>query len=72
MPPSPLEGRSSPDGRSGLIPSYAQSEAAHPSMWGGHDPDEVEVDQLAQCFETEWSQAVQTMMRHWSVPPTWY
>jgi len=41
-------------------------------MWGGHDPDEVEVDQLAQCFETEWSQAVQTMMRHWSVPPTWY
>jgi len=41
-------------------------------MWGDYEPDDGEVDQLAECFETEWNQAVSTMMRHWSVPPTWY
>jgi len=41
-------------------------------MWGDRVPEEEEVEQLAQCFEYEWMQAVMTMLRHWGVAPTWY
>ncbi len=57
---------------SNLISVYARSEAAKPEMWAGRQPEPQEADQLAQCFEYEWIQAVTTMLRHWSVPPTWY
>lgn len=43
-----------------------------PDMWGGREPSEEEADQLALCFEFEWNSAINTMLRHWSVPPTWY
>ncbi|KAI1392600.1 uncharacterized protein F4822DRAFT_441482 [Hypoxylon trugodes] len=56
----------------GLIPSYAQADAWRKEMWGGRDPTQEEADQLAQCFEYEWTQAVENMLRHWPVAPTWY
>ncbi|KAI0019041.1 hypothetical protein F4780DRAFT_464939 [Xylariomycetidae sp. FL0641] len=56
----------------GLIPKYAESEAWRKDMWGGRDPSQEEADQLALCFEREWMQAVEQMLRHWSVPPTWH
>ncbi|TPX11135.1 uncharacterized protein E0L32_007996 [Thyridium curvatum] len=55
-----------------LISSYAAVEASKPEMWGGRYPEPEESEQLAQCFEYEWSQAVAGMLRHWPVPPTWY
>ncbi|EFX01961.1 hypothetical protein CMQ_5032 [Grosmannia clavigera kw1407] len=56
----------------GLISYYATSEASKPEMWAGYEPTPEECAQLAQCFEYEWTQAVTTMLRHWSVPPTCY
>ncbi|ORY55643.1 uncharacterized protein BCR38DRAFT_122904 [Pseudomassariella vexata] len=56
----------------GLISVYATSESWRKEMWGGRDPSQEEADQLAQCFEYEWAQAVANMLRHWSVAPTWY
>jgi hypothetical protein len=57
---------------SGLIPHYANIESWRKEMWGGRDPSQEEADQLYQCFEYEWVQAVESMLRHWSTPPTWY
>ena len=57
---------------SNLIPYYAASEAARPEMWGGRLPSEEEADQLAACFTYEWEMALQNMLRHWQVAPTWY
>lgn len=56
----------------GLISTYAAAESWKPEMWGGRDPSQEEAEQLAQCFEHEWTQAVDNMLRHWSVAPTWY
>lgn len=56
----------------GLIPSYAASEAARPEMWGSTVPAQADVNQLAACFEYEWTSAVDKMLRHWSFSPTWY
>ena len=41
-------------------------------MWGGTEPSEDQVEQLAACFRYEWEMAVQTMLQHWQTPPTWY
>lgn len=60
------------DFRSNLVSTYSFLEANRPEMWGGRNPTAEEVDQLAQCFEIEWNSAVSTMLRHWSVEPTWY
>lgn len=51
---------------------YAASEAVKPEMWGGRQPEPDEADQLARCFEYEWTAAVQNMLRHWQESPTWY
>ena len=51
---------------------YALAEAWRPEMWGGRSPSENEAAQLAQCFEYEWTQAIDHMLRHWATPPTWY
>jgi hypothetical protein len=48
------------------------AEAAKPEMWGDTEPTAEEIQQLAQCFEYEWTQALNTMLRHWSRSPTWY
>ncbi|KAK8061929.1 hypothetical protein PG994_008295 [Apiospora phragmitis] len=55
-----------------LIRFYASSESWRKEMWQDRSPTEEEADQLAQCFEYEWTQAVDTMLRHWPNPPTWY
>ncbi|KAH7249608.1 hypothetical protein MRS44_007099 [Fusarium solani] len=55
----------------GLIPFFAAIESAKPEMWGDKTPTKEEIDQLAMFFEMEWSTAVETMFRHWPVPPTW-
>ena len=57
---------------SDLIRFYASSEAWRKEMWQDRSPSEEEADQLAQCFEYEWTQAVDTMLRHWPNTPTWY
>lgn len=56
----------------GLVAAYAESEAARPEMWGGNQPDEEQIRQLAACFRYEWDAAVQMMLQHWTVSPTWY
>ncbi|KAK4117903.1 hypothetical protein N656DRAFT_794314 [Canariomyces notabilis] len=55
-----------------LVATYAMSEAARPEMWGETQPDEEQIQQLAACFEYEWNGAVQAMLQHWTVAPTWY
>ena len=57
---------------SGLIGVFAAAEARKGEMWGGTEPTAESVVQLAACFEVEWTSAVDTMLRHWSGPPTWY
>ncbi|ODA76443.1 hypothetical protein RJ55_07712 [Drechmeria coniospora] len=56
----------------GLIGVYAAREADRPTMWAGTMPTGDDVRRLAACFEEEWSAAVDTMLRHWQHPPTWY
>ncbi|KAH7265815.1 hypothetical protein FSOLCH5_013244 [Fusarium solani] len=56
----------------GLIPLYALLEAGKQEMWGETLPTQEDVEQLASCFELEWRTAVDTMLRHWATPPTWY
>jgi hypothetical protein len=53
-----------------MIQAYAASEAAKPEMWGGRVPDSLEARQLADCFEYEWTEALEQMLRHWQSPPT--
>ncbi|KXH29207.1 hypothetical protein CSIM01_00935 [Colletotrichum simmondsii] len=55
-----------------LVSGYAALEATKPEMWGGREPSTDEAAQLGACFEYEWNKAVDTMLRHWSVPPTWF
>lgn len=55
-----------------LIPGYALVEAMKPEMWGGRMPSEEESAMLAARFESEWTAGVDTMLRHWTVSPTWY
>jgi hypothetical protein len=61
-----------PPFRSGLIPLYAGTESWRKEMWGGRTPTEEEAEQLFRCFQYEWTQAVDNMLRHWTVAPTWY
>ncbi|KAF7537900.1 hypothetical protein G7Z17_g12759 [Cylindrodendrum hubeiense] len=56
----------------GLISGYSEVEASRQEMWGTTVPTQEEVQQLAACFEYEWSVAVDTMLRHWQTPPSWY
>ncbi|KAH7126409.1 hypothetical protein B0J13DRAFT_148385 [Dactylonectria estremocensis] len=56
----------------GLIEGYAEVEASKQEMWGSTLPTQEEVQQLAACFEYEWNVAVDTMLRHWQTPPSWY
>lgn len=56
----------------GLIAAYARLEALKPEMWGDKQAGEGDVARLAACFEGEWDAAVETMLRHWTVPPTWF
>ena len=55
-----------------LLPGYAALEAMKPEMWGGRDPTDEEAGMLATAFETEWTNGVDTMLRHWTISPTWY
>jgi hypothetical protein len=56
----------------GLVAAYAAMEAMKPDMWGNKSPSAQDVAQLATCFETEWMNAVDRMLRHWTREPTWY
>ncbi|KAK3372702.1 hypothetical protein B0H63DRAFT_454007 [Podospora didyma] len=56
----------------GLVATYAMSEASRPEMWGSHEPTEEEVNQLAAYFQHAWDGAVNQMLNHWTVAPTWY
>ncbi|KAK4223797.1 hypothetical protein QBC38DRAFT_38595 [Podospora fimiseda] len=54
-----------------LISTYAEIEANKPEMWTGMQPTSEQIQQLANCFMYEWSNAVQRMLQHWQVPPVW-
>src|ERR1700753_2834125 len=54
---------------SNLIPYYATYQAAMPTMWGGRTPTSEGAKQLANAFTTEWTWAVEQMLRHWEEPP---
>ncbi|POR37648.1 Uncharacterized protein TPAR_02152 [Tolypocladium paradoxum] len=56
----------------GLVAAYAAVEAARPEMWAAMQPSAEDVVKLTACFEHEWNEAVDTMLRHWQHPPTWY
>ncbi|RYP90900.1 hypothetical protein DL770_002977 [Monosporascus sp. CRB-9-2] len=51
---------------------YAKAQSWKKEMWDGRDPSQEEAHQLAQYFEDEWTQAVDTMLRHWPIPPARY
>lgn len=55
-----------------LVALHAASEAARPDMWGTMVPAAADLEKLAECFETEWTVAIDTMLRHWPMAPTWY
>lgn len=54
-----------------LIAGYAVVEATRPGMWGGREPTDDEAAMLCEAFVGEWTAAVDTMLRHWAVEPTW-
>ncbi|KID98368.1 hypothetical protein MAJ_05551, partial [Metarhizium majus ARSEF 297] len=56
----------------GLLAAYAALEAIKPAMWGNKMPSAADVAQLANCFESEWTAAVDMLLRHWERSPTWY
>ncbi|PNY23755.1 Uncharacterized protein TCAP_06296 [Tolypocladium capitatum] len=56
----------------GLVAAYAAAEATRPEMWAPMQPSGEDVAKLAACFEHEWNAAVDTMLRHWQRPPSWY
>ena len=56
----------------GLVGAYAPAEASKPEMWGTKSPTAEEINQLAACFEYEWVTAIEVMLRHWKIAPTWY
>ncbi|KAI5456454.1 hypothetical protein BGZ63DRAFT_429103 [Mariannaea sp. PMI_226] len=55
-----------------LIPFYAVIEASKKEMWGDVTPSEEQIQQLTGCFEREWLDAVNRMLRLWKTPPSWY
>ncbi|KAH8180256.1 hypothetical protein LIA77_01775 [Sarocladium implicatum] len=56
----------------GLVGVFAAAESTRQEMWGETVPSRDDVDQLAACFEYEWMTAIEIMLRHWTVAPTWY
>jgi hypothetical protein len=56
----------------GLLRAFAVREAGKPEMWAGLQPSEEDLESLARCFEREWTLAVNVMLRHWTVDPSWY
>ena len=56
----------------GMVTTYAALEALKPEMWGGQEPSDEDLAQLAAHFEQAWTSAVHTMLRHWNFSPTWY
>ncbi|KAF2098142.1 hypothetical protein NA57DRAFT_76936 [Rhizodiscina lignyota] len=52
-----------------LIPYYAGYQASMPAMWGGRNPTTEGQKQLANAFTTEWTWAIDQMLRHWEEPP---
>jgi hypothetical protein len=40
-----------------------------PTMWGGRTPSQEGAKQLATAFTTEWTWAIDQMLRHWEEPP---
>ncbi|SPO00262.1 uncharacterized protein DNG_03107 [Cephalotrichum gorgonifer] len=56
----------------GLVGAFAAVEAEKKEMWGDTEPSVDDVAKLAAYFEYEWGRAINTMLRHWRTPPTWY
>ncbi|KAK3176144.1 hypothetical protein OEA41_007466 [Lepraria neglecta] len=54
----------------GLIRKHAQQLAIKPAMWGGRKPTSSGVEKLANACQTEWTRALDQMLRQWATPPS--
>lgn len=54
---------------SNLIAKHARLLAAKPTMWGGKTPTAAGVQKLATACATEWTRAVDQMLRSWTTAP---
>jgi hypothetical protein len=54
---------------SNLIPHYAHQQAAMPAMWGNVLPSPEGIQALSAAFVSEWTYALEQMLRHWETPP---
>ena len=53
----------------GLIQKHARQQAAKPVMWGGRNPTSSGMEKLSQACVSEWTRALEQMLRQWSSPP---
>jgi hypothetical protein len=53
-----------------LIPKHARELAVKPEMWGGYQPSDENLQQLADACIEQWTRALRHMLRHWETPPT--
>jgi len=53
-----------------LIRKHARTMAAKPAMWGGRNPTAANVEKLATACQTEWTRALEQMLRQWATPPS--
>lgn len=54
----------------GLIKKHARLLAAKPAMWGGRSPSSSQVEKLTTACQTEWTRALEQMLRQWATPPS--
>ncbi|KAL6721847.1 hypothetical protein ACLMJK_000952 [Lecanora helva] len=54
----------------GLIKKHARQLAVKPAMWGGKNPTSSGAEKLAAACQTEWTRALEQMLRQWATPPS--
>ena len=52
-----------------LIKKHARQLAAKPAMWGGKSPTPGGIDKLATACVSEWTRAIENMLKQWTSPP---
>ena len=53
-----------------LIKKHARQLATKPAMWGGKTPTAGGIEKLATACTTEWTKALDNMLKQWSTPPS--
>ena len=52
-----------------LVAKHARALASRPHTWGGKKPTKAEYDRLVEATQTEWTQALRQMLKHWDGKP---